>query len=191
MDESASTSHDRGAVMGVLGVAATGPISPDRLDVPEWAAQGHGGLLFDFGCDCMEHEPGATRRGAPVVSPRLKEGSAHPRTCGRVTVMSVVKINAITVPEDRRESFEERFRSRAGAVEKTPGFERFELLRPQEGTDLYLVYTCWESEEAFQAWHNSQDFNHAHHGGESRAPVASHSQLWSFQVIETARPLTA
>jgi heme oxygenase (mycobilin-producing) len=105
--------------------------------------------------------------------------------------MSVVKINAITVPEDRRESFEERFRSRAGAVEKTPGFERFELLRPQEGTDLYLVYTRWESEEAFQAWHNSQDFNHAHHGGESRAPVASHSQLWSFQVIETARPLTA
>jgi heme oxygenase (mycobilin-producing) len=53
------------------------------------------------------------------------------------------------------------------------------------------VYTRWESEEAFQAWHNSQDFNHAHHGGESRAPVASHSQLWSFQVIETARPLTA
>jgi heme-degrading monooxygenase HmoA len=105
--------------------------------------------------------------------------------------MSVVKINAITVPEDRRESFEERFRSRAGAVEKTPGFERFELLRPQEGTDLYLVYTRWESEEAFQAWHNSQDFNHAHHGDETRAPVASHSQLWSFQVIETARPLTA
>jgi heme oxygenase (mycobilin-producing) len=102
--------------------------------------------------------------------------------------MSVVKINAITVPEDRRESFEERFRSRAGAVEQTAGFERFELLRPQEGTDLYLVYTRWESEEAFQAWHDSQDFNRAHHGGESRAPVASHSQLWSFQAIENAGP---
>src|SRR3954471_5032818 len=93
-----------------------------------------------------------TRRSS---HPRSKEGSARPRTCGRVTVMSVVKINAITVPEDRRESFEERFRSRAGAVEKTPGFERFELLRPQDDTDLYLVYTRWESEEAFQAWHNS------------------------------------
>src|SRR3954464_12682094 len=105
--------------------------------------------------------------------------------------MSVVKINAITVPEDRRESFEERFRSRAGAVEKTPGFERFELLRPQEGTDLYLVYTRWESEAAFQAGHTSQDGSQARHGAESRAPVASQSQLWSFQVIETARPLSA
>ena len=104
--------------------------------------------------------------------------------------MSVVKINAIVVPPDKQERFEERFRGRAGSVETTPGFEWFELLRPKEGTDQFLVYTRWESEEAFQAWHNSQDFDHAHHGGESRAPVASHSQLWSFQVIETARPLT-
>ncbi|MGY1591489.1 antibiotic biosynthesis monooxygenase family protein [Geodermatophilus sp. SYSU D00708] len=105
--------------------------------------------------------------------------------------MSVVKVNAITVPADRRAGFEERFRNRAGAVEGTPGFERFELLRPQEGDDLYLVYTRWESEEAFRAWHDSQDFDRAHHGGESRAPVASHSQLWSFQVVESAGPRSA
>jgi heme-degrading monooxygenase HmoA len=60
--------------------------------------------------------------------------------------MSVVKINAITVPKDKQERFEERFRGRAGAVEDTPGFEWFELLRPQEGTDQYLVYTRWSSE---------------------------------------------
>ncbi|MGY1624688.1 antibiotic biosynthesis monooxygenase family protein [Geodermatophilus sp. SYSU D00965] len=105
--------------------------------------------------------------------------------------MSVVKVNAITVPADRRASFEERFRNRAGAVEGTPGFERFELLRPQEGDDLYLVYTRWESEEAFRAWHDSQDFDRAHHGGETRAPVASHSQLWSFQVVESTGPRSA
>ena len=66
--------------------------------------------------------------------------------------MSVVKINAIPVPTDKQERFEERFRGRAGAVEKTPGFEWFELLRPLEGTDQYLVYTRWESEEAYQSW---------------------------------------
>ena len=55
--------------------------------------------------------------------------------------MSVVKINAITVPAEQQARFEERFRGRAGAVEKTPGFEWFELLRPLEGTDQYLVYT--------------------------------------------------
>ena len=30
--------------------------------------------------------------------------------------MSIVKINAVTVPPDKQERFEERFRGRAGAV---------------------------------------------------------------------------
>ena len=47
--------------------------------------------------------------------------------------MSVVKINAVTVPADQQARFEERFRGRAGAVEKTPGFEWFELLAPAGG----------------------------------------------------------
>ena len=70
--------------------------------------------------------------------------------------MSVVKINVVTMPEDKRERFEERFKGRAGAVEATPGFEWFELLRPVAGTDSYLVYTRWESEEAYQAWQDGQ-----------------------------------
>ena len=87
--------------------------------------------------------------------------------------MSVVKINVVTMPEDKRARFEERFRGRAGAVETTPGFEWFELLRPVEGTDSYLVYTRWESEEAYQAWQTGQDFDRAHEGGgDTLAPAA-------------------
>ncbi|MYU16003.1 antibiotic biosynthesis monooxygenase, partial [Streptomyces sp. SID8361] len=66
--------------------------------------------------------------------------------------MSVVKINVLTVPEEQREVLEKRFASRAGTVENSDGFEWFELLRPVEGTDTYLVYTRWRSEEDFQAW---------------------------------------
>ena len=51
------------------------------------------------------------------------------------------------------------------AVEKTPGFEWFELLRPLEGTDQYLVYTRWTSEAAYRAWQSEQDFDRAHDGG--------------------------
>ena len=83
--------------------------------------------------------------------------------------MSVVKINAITCRRTSRSGFEERFRGRAGTVEKTPGFEWFELLRPLEGTDQYLVYTRWESEEAYRAWESSQDFDRAHEGRRRRA----------------------
>ena len=69
--------------------------------------------------------------------------------------MSVVRINAITVPAERVEEFERRFAARAGEVSKAPGFETFELMRPTDGRDVYLVYTRWRSEGEFQAWVNS------------------------------------
>jgi heme-degrading monooxygenase HmoA len=105
--------------------------------------------------------------------------------------MSVVKINVVTMPEDKRERFEERFKNRAGAVESTPGFEWFELLRPVEGTDAYLVYTRWASEEAYESWQSGQDFDRAHQGGgDTLAPAAERSQnhLWSYEVVESAAP---
>ena len=105
--------------------------------------------------------------------------------------MSVVKINAISVQPHMQERFEERFRGRGRGVEKTPGFEWFELLRPVEGTDSYLVYTRWVDEEAYQAWQNGQDFDRAHEGGgDTLAPAAERSQnhLWSYDVVESAAP---
>ncbi|WP_222269604.1 antibiotic biosynthesis monooxygenase family protein [Modestobacter marinus] len=105
--------------------------------------------------------------------------------------MSVVKINVVTMPPDKWERFEERFRGRAGAVETTPGFEWFELLRPVEGTDAYLVYTRWSSQAAYEAWQTSQDFDRAHDGGgDTLAPAAERSQqhVWSYEVIQSAGP---
>ena len=72
--------------------------------------------------------------------------------------MSVVKINAISVPEGAGPELEQRFAARAGSVETMPGFEDFQLLRPVEGDDRYFVYTRWDSEESFQAWVQSQAF---------------------------------
>lgn len=56
--------------------------------------------------------------------------------------MSIVKINVLTVPAEQREVLEKRFAARAGTVDSSDGFEWFELLRPVEGTDQYLVYTA-------------------------------------------------
>jgi heme-degrading monooxygenase HmoA len=98
--------------------------------------------------------------------------------------MSVVKINAITVPRERFAEFEERFADRAGKVEAAPGFEGFELLRPNDQREVCLVVTRWRAEEDFRAWVASQDFaaGHAQHRG--RGPVGSASELWSFDVLE-------
>ena len=106
--------------------------------------------------------------------------------------MSVVKINAITVPEGRGSELEERFAHRAAAVENAPGFEGFELLRPMGGETRYFVYTRWESEEAFMNWFNSQDFQrgHAQANQETRAqaPVGTGADLLSFEVVSSAGP---
>ncbi|MCO5319313.1 MAG: antibiotic biosynthesis monooxygenase [Microthrixaceae bacterium] len=115
--------------------------------------------------------------------------------------MSVVKINAIEVPEGAGPELEARFAARAGAVEDQPGFQYFQLLRPVEGENRYFVMTWWADEESFQAWMNSQDFARGHanaggsgaeggHGGHGGAqkPVASGSSLLSFEVVEQTGP---
>lgn len=129
--------------------------------------------------------------------------------------MSVVKINVLTVPAEMREELERRFAGRAGMVESSDGFEWFELLKPVEGTDRYLVYTRWRSEEDFQAWQQGQSFARGHaqaaadagHGGASgraeghagghaggqghghgRGPAATGSEVWSFEVVQSAGP---
>ncbi|MEM9465624.1 MAG: antibiotic biosynthesis monooxygenase [Actinomycetota bacterium] len=91
--------------------------------------------------------------------------------------MSVVKINAVTVPEGMGEDFMQRFAKRAGSVENQPGFEEFLLLSPTDGKSQFFVFTRWESEEAFQAWMSSNDFAAAHaHVREEAAAVAEHGK---------------
>ena len=57
--------------------------------------------------------------------------------------MSVVRINAITVPRERAEELERRFAARAGEVSKSPGFEAFfeeiAALSPQQQQDIPRV----------------------------------------------------
>lgn len=108
--------------------------------------------------------------------------------------MSVVKINAISVPEGMGPQLEGRFAGRAKMVEQFEGFEDFQLLRPTEGEDRYFVYTRWASEADFQNWMNSQDFAKGH--GESkndtddsqenkpRKPVSQGAALLCFDVVE-------
>jgi heme-degrading monooxygenase HmoA len=98
--------------------------------------------------------------------------------------VSVVKINAITVPRERFEEFERRFASRAGRVEGSEGFEGFELLRPNDERDVCLVLTRWRSEEDFRAWMSSADFTAGHSQHRTDGPVGTSSELWSFDVLE-------
>ncbi len=95
--------------------------------------------------------------------------------------MPVVKINAIEVPADAGPELEKRFAHRAHAVENSPGFLGFQLLRPVKGEDRYFVVTHWESDEAFQAWATGPAI--AAHAGHRANPVATGASLLEFEVV--------
>ncbi|MBI2709033.1 MAG: antibiotic biosynthesis monooxygenase [Actinobacteria bacterium] len=84
--------------------------------------------------------------------------------------MTVIKINAITVPEDSGDELARRFAARAGAVDGQDGFEGFELLKPTDGRTTWLVVTRWRDEPAFEAWLSSPAFGQGHRGGGGSGP---------------------
>lgn len=96
--------------------------------------------------------------------------------------MAVVKINALEVPAEAGPELERRFAARLGAVEGTPGFLGFELLRPVAGETRYFVYTRWETEADYQAWANGP--SREAHGGERAKPVSTGASLLEFEVVQ-------
>ncbi len=129
--------------------------------------------------------------------------------------MTIIKINAITVPEEGGDELARRFAARAGAVDDQDGFEGFELMRPTDDRHVWLVVTRWRDEDAFNAWLTSPAFAHGHagaggpaegghphggagHGGAGHgegahggaAPVSVASEVWSYEVVQTGGPRT-
>jgi heme-degrading monooxygenase HmoA len=109
--------------------------------------------------------------------------------------MTVIKINALTVPAEMGEEVARRFAARAGAVDGQEGFEGFELLRPTDERTTWLVVTRWRDVDSFEAWRTSTSFAQGHRpeggppagGGEAGAeapkpPMPIQAELWSYDV---------
>ncbi|WP_054816707.1 antibiotic biosynthesis monooxygenase family protein [Nocardia arizonensis] len=96
--------------------------------------------------------------------------------------MAVVKINAIEIPEGAGPELEKRFAHRAHAVEGSPGFQGFQLLRPVAGENRYFVVTQWDSEESFAAWRDGPA-RQAHAGSGEQKPVSTGASLLEFEVV--------
>jgi heme-degrading monooxygenase HmoA len=132
------------------------------------------------------HPLGPFRRGSSGGRCILPGAAGPP--AGIIGYMTVVKINAITVPPDSGDELARRFAARAGAVDSQDGFEGFELLKPADERTTWLVVTRWRDDASFQAWLHSPAFGHGHRsaaersGGESPGPVGVSSELWSYEV---------
>lgn len=106
--------------------------------------------------------------------------------------MTVIRINAITVPRESGDELAQRFAARVGAIDGVDGFEGFELLKPTDEREVWLVLTRWRDAEAFTAWTTSESFGRSHRqggagSGESegeapKRPVGTASEVWSYEV---------
>lgn len=98
--------------------------------------------------------------------------------------MSVVKINAITVPREDFDEFVRVFRTPAEEMPDAEGFEGFELLQPDDDRGVFLIVTRWRSDADFHAWTKSPDFAARHARHQAGGPIGTGSEIWSFRVID-------
>lgn len=73
-----------------------------------------------------------------------------------------VVCNRVKINPQHAEAFEKLFLSRAHAVDQTPGFVSFQLLKSEKPADSYIVMVTWESKKHYHAWVKSDAFKQGH-----------------------------
>ncbi len=95
--------------------------------------------------------------------------------------------NRIFVNPGYEETFEARFKARAGEIDKQPGFIAMRVLRPLGNQAPYVVETEWESQTAFRAWVGSDDFKRAHANPLPEEATREGGGLEQFEVVTATR----
>jgi heme-degrading monooxygenase HmoA len=91
--------------------------------------------------------------------------------------------NRVPLTEAYAETFEQRFRERAGQIDKQPGFVHMQVLRPDTPDTPYLVQTKWINKEAFEAWVGSDDFKLAHRNPMPKEAFSGEGRIEMFEVV--------
>lgn len=98
--------------------------------------------------------------------------------------MKYFAMNRFRIAKGREDVFEKLWRQRESFLENVPGFERFHLLRgpSDEKASLFVSHTVWDSQAAFIAWTESDEFKNAH--GKARAPEGTYLGPPAFEGFE-------
>lgn len=91
--------------------------------------------------------------------------------------------NRVPVAAGYEEMFEERFRNRAGQIDKQPGFIRMQVLKPDSADTPYLVQTTWKDKAAFESWVGSDDFKVAHSNPMPKEAFDGEGRIEQFEVM--------
>jgi len=94
-----------------------------------------------------------------------------------------VVMNRVCVKSNWTTEFEERFRKRAGKIDKEPGFVSMNILKPESENVPYVVLTHWKTKGDFENWIGSDDFKAAHQNPMPKEAFDTGGGLETFDVI--------
>ena len=97
-----------------------------------------------------------------------------------------VVANRVPVASGWEETFEERFRQRAGQIDKQTGFLRMQILKPVSDDSPYVVLTTWQDKASFDAWVGSEGFKLAHRNPMPKEAFDGEGKLEMHEVIINA-----
>lgn len=75
-----------------------------------------------------------------------------------------IAMNRFRIVRGHEQTFLEHWRNRTSYLDEAPGFIRFNLLRGPQTAEytLFASHVEWASEQAFDAWTQSEAFRKAH-----------------------------
>ena len=76
-----------------------------------------------------------------------------------------VAMNRITCTPDFIDKFEQMFKTRAGEVDKMPGFISVKILRPLKDNQPYIIMSFWNERWQFEDWMKHDAFLLGHRRG--------------------------
>ena len=91
--------------------------------------------------------------------------------------------NRIPITPEWQGEFENRFRKRAGEIDKQSGFISMQILKPISEDIPYVVLTSWQDENAFNEWIKSEDFKLAHQNPLPREAFTGKPIMEKHQVV--------
>ncbi len=102
-----------------------------------------------------------------------------------------VVANRVPVAPDWQDEFEERFRTRAGQIDKQAGFVSMQVLRPADDDSPYVILTTWADQAAFENWVGSPDFRLAHQNPMPKEAFSGEGRIEKHDIIVSATASSA
>lgn len=92
-----------------------------------------------------------------------------------------IAMNRFQIISGKEVEFEQVWRSRETFLSDVPGFQKFHLLRGENG--VFISHSTWESRDAFVSWTESEAFRKAHAQGGSKGLVQGPPVFSGYEVV--------